>query len=94
VTEDALPITADVFAPSFDEADPSFRLSVVVARFAEHLRKSYWVKEEPLADVVREVERLPVGLRDTEPVAELIHLMHRAVRLSPEPPSGRERGLE
>jgi Ca-activated chloride channel family protein len=91
VTEDAVPIGADVFMPSFTDADPSLRLSVVIARFAEHLRRSYWVKEEPLADVVREAEDLPVETRGGETVAELIHLMHQAVRLE-RPPRAHDEG--
>jgi Ca-activated chloride channel family protein len=79
--EDSTSIGSGVFAPSFGAAPADLQLSAVVARFAEHLRKSYWAKDEPLRAVLAEAEALPDGVRDVPANAELISLIRTAVRL-------------
>jgi Ca-activated chloride channel homolog len=67
---------------SFEAASPGFRVAAVMARFAEHLRQSYWLKGESLEDVLAVAERLPArALRDTES-ADVLDLMRQAVALS------------
>lgn len=91
VTEDARRIRSGDLAASFEAAGPRFRLSVVMARFAEHLRGSYWAKGEPLSLVLSEARKLPADLRRSE-AAELIELIGVATSLHPErdEPEGRD----
>ena len=62
---------------SFDQASPAFRTAYVAARFAEHLRKSYWVKDEPMASLQGLADELP----DAQPASELADLIRKAARL-------------
>jgi len=64
-------------ARSFERASPAFRTAFVAARFAEHLRKSYWVKDESLASL----QPLADGLPETASTNELADLVRRATRL-------------
>ena len=67
---------------SFEAASAGFRVAAVTARFAEHLRQSYWLKGESLADVLALAERLPRhALRGGE-AADLLELIRQAVALS------------
>ena len=67
---------------SFESASPGFRVTAVMARFAEHLRRSYWLKGESLEEVLAVAERLPSrALRGSE-AADLLELMRQAVALS------------
>jgi Ca-activated chloride channel homolog len=67
---------------SFEAASPGFRVAAVMARFAEHLRQSYWLKGESLEDVLAVAERLPArAFRDTDS-ADVLDLMRQAVALS------------
>ncbi|MBN2385439.1 MAG: von Willebrand factor type A domain-containing protein [Anaerolineales bacterium] len=66
----------------FEEADPCFQWSVIVAEYAEVLRDSYWARDSSLdavlAQAVRVSELLP---RDTR-VTELVELLYMARRLA------------
>jgi Ca-activated chloride channel family protein len=64
-------------ARSFSQASPAFRTAYVAARFAEHLRKSYWVKDESLASLQPLADELP----ESEATSELADLIRRATRL-------------
>jgi Ca-activated chloride channel family protein len=67
---------------SFTAAPVGFRMAVVAARFAEHLRASYWVRGERLEDVLHAAEALPrSAFRDAE-ASDLLDLMHTATGLS------------
>jgi Ca-activated chloride channel homolog len=67
--------------PRFDAASAGFRLAAVTARFAEHLRRSYWVRGERLDEVLDVAERLPThALRGAE-ASDLLDLMREAVAL-------------
>ncbi len=71
-------------ARNFSQASPAFRTAFVAARFAEHLRGSYWVKDEALSSV----ERLARDLPESQPTNELADLVGRAMKL--QRPQGRE----
>lgn len=75
--EFARQIDDEAVARSFEQASPAFRTAFVAARFAEHLRGSYWVKDEPLSSVARLAEDLP----DSQPANELADLIAKAVKL-------------
>lgn len=70
-------IADEAVARRFEQASPAFRTAFVAARFAEHLRGSYWVKDEPLSSVARLAE----DLRDSQPASELADLIAKAVKL-------------
>ena len=75
-------IADKALAPGFAQASPAFRTAFVAARFAEHLRKSYWVKDESLASLQPLADELP----ESQPTNELADLIRRATRLiKPQP---------
>ena len=67
-------------ARSFDQASPAFRTAFIAARFAEHLRKSYWVKDESLASLQPLADELP----EAPQTNELVDLIRKATRLRPD----------
>ena len=67
---------------SFEAASAGFRVAAVTARFAEHLRRSYWLKGESLADVLAVAERLPRHALRSGEAADLLELIREAVALS------------
>ncbi len=76
-------IDGDTVRPSFEEATPRYQLTVVAARFAEHLRKSRWVaREESLRDVLDLAGSLPPATARTPEAKNLVSLIRDAVRLS------------
>ena len=82
-------IEGDDLRASFQGASPSFRVAVVAARFAEHLRGSRWVKGETLEDVLEAAQALPrQALRGGE-ASDLLELVRQAASL--EDPRERER---
>ncbi len=70
-------IADEAVARNFDQASPAFRTAYVAARFAEHLRKSYWVKDESLASLQPLVDALP----EAQQTNELADLIRRAIKL-------------
>jgi len=64
-------------ARNFAQASPAFRAAYVAARFAEHLRKSYWVKDDSLAALQPLADELP----ESQPTNELADLIRKASRL-------------
>jgi|CXWL01.1.fsa_nt_gi Ca-activated chloride channel family protein len=70
-------IADEAMSRSFDQASPAFRTAYVAARFAEHLRKSYWVKDEPLAALQPLADELP----ESQPTNELADLVRKAIRI-------------
>jgi Ca-activated chloride channel family protein len=80
-------ISGTQFHAPFASASPRFRLTALVARFAEHLRKSYWAKGERLQRIVDTAESLPPGLLQEEQTREFLEMLRAAVRLqAPERP--------
>ncbi|MEO5762028.1 MAG: von Willebrand factor type A domain-containing protein, partial [Vicinamibacteria bacterium] len=75
--EFARPIEDEAMARTFDQGSPAFRTAFVASRFAEHLRKSYWVKDESLTAVLNLAEELP----ETTQTNELTDLIRKATRL-------------
>ncbi len=75
-------IEGDTIRPRFEEASPRFQLTVIAARFAEHLRKSRWVaREESLHDVLELAGSLPPATVRTPEAQGLVGLIRDAVRL-------------
>lgn len=70
-------IADEAVAQNFAQASPAFRTAFVAARFAEHLRKSYWVKDESLAALQPLADDLP----ESQPTNELTDLIRKASRL-------------
>ena len=66
----------------FAYADPYFQRSVVVAEYAEILKKSYWAEESSLLDVYHEAERLGELLPRDEVMTEFMELIRRASHLT------------
>ena len=64
----------------FDRANPYFQRTVIVAEFAEILKKSYWAEDSSFADVYREAIRLSDDFESDEDMSELLELMRRAGR--------------
>jgi Ca-activated chloride channel family protein len=62
---------------SFRQASPGFRTAYVAARFAEHLRNSYWVRDQSLAALQPFADELP----ETPQTIELADLIRKASRL-------------
>ena len=77
-------IEDEAMARNFSQASPAFRTAYVAARFAEHLRKSYWVKDEALSSLQPYADQLP----EAQETNELADLIRRATRL--QKPSVRE----
>jgi Ca-activated chloride channel family protein len=70
-------IADEAMSRSFEQASHAFRTAYVAARFAEHLRKSYWVKEESLAALQPIADELP----ESQPTNELADLIRKAIRV-------------
>jgi hypothetical protein len=66
----------------FEQADPYFQRSVIVADFAEILKKSYWAEESSLADVYYEAQRVSETLPWDEEMGECMELIRRASHLT------------
>ena len=75
---------SDQMAPDFDETDPYFQWSVIVAQYAEILRDSYWAQGSTLGAVQREAERVNRWLLEDPDVTELVNLIQKANRLAGE----------
>ncbi len=67
---------------SFNRADPHFQWTVIVAEYAELLRDSYWTREESLASVLNQAQRVSDQLSEDENVFEFMNLLHQAVKYS------------
>ena len=66
----------------FSYADPYFQRSVVVAEYAEILKKSYWAEESSLAHVYHEATRVSEMLPRDEVMIEFMELIRRASHLT------------
>ena len=62
----------------FEEADPYFQRSVLVAEFAEVLRQSYYAEETSLEDILYEVKRVNALLDDDTKMQEFTSLVRKA----------------
>ncbi len=68
--------------PSFDQASLRYQLDVVVAQYAEVLRRSPWTQGTSLTDLSIRAQRLAAQLPDDPDVAEFAGLVGRASRLN------------
>jgi Ca-activated chloride channel family protein len=66
----------------FQFADPYFQRSVIVAEYAEILKKSYWAEESSLAHVYHEAIRVSEVLPRDENMGEFMELIRRASQLT------------
>jgi Ca-activated chloride channel family protein len=66
----------------FQFADPYFQRSVIVAEYAEILKKSYWAEESSLAHVYHEAIRVSEMLPWDENMGEFMELIRRASQLT------------
>ena len=69
-------------AYEFEDADPYFQRSVIVAEYAEILKKSYWAEESSLSHVYREAQRVSELLPWDEDTGEFMELIRRASHLT------------
>jgi Ca-activated chloride channel family protein len=69
-------------ASQFESVDPYFQRSVVVAEYAEILKKSYWAEESSLAYVYHEAIRVSELLPWDEDMGEFMELIRRASQLT------------
>jgi Ca-activated chloride channel homolog len=65
----------------FEDADPYFQWAVVVAEYAEVLRKSYWAQDSSFGDVLVEARRIAERLPRDPDVEEFLGLVRKANRL-------------
>lgn len=72
--------TADL-APTFDDADPRFRLAALVAAWAGALRHDPWADQVSLERIADEVAHLHRDLRGDPAVAELVQLTSDTARI-------------
>jgi Ca-activated chloride channel family protein len=66
----------------FVYADPYFQRAVIVAEYAEILKKSYWAEESSLAQVYQEAVRVSEMLPWNEEMSEFMELIRRASHLT------------
>jgi Ca-activated chloride channel homolog len=66
----------------FDYADPYFQRAVIVAEYAEILKKSYWAEESSLSHVYHEAIRVSEMLAWDEEMSEFMELIRRASQLT------------
>jgi Ca-activated chloride channel family protein len=82
IVELAKDFDAGELGRDFDYADPYFQRSVIVAEYAEILKKSYWAEESSLSDVYHEAVRLSELLPEDELMTEFLDLIRRASHLT------------
>jgi Ca-activated chloride channel family protein len=70
------------FQSEFREANPYFQRAVIVAEFAEILKKSYWAEGSSMSSVYREAQRLSEYVAWEEDMAEFMELIRRASQLT------------
>jgi Ca-activated chloride channel family protein len=73
--------TSDL-AYDFEEANPYFQRSVVVAEYAEILKESYWAEDSSLRYVYHEAERVSELLPRDEVMNEFMDLIREASHLT------------
>ena len=78
VTEKSQDFNTDQMAESFNQANPYFQWTVVVAEYAEILRGSYWAQGSTLSNVLEEAYRISDQLPENKDVSEFVDLVRRA----------------
>jgi Ca-activated chloride channel homolog len=69
-------------ASDFEYANPYFQRAVIVAEYAEILKKSYWAEESSLAYVYHEAVRVSELVGWDENMGEFMELIRRASQLT------------
>ena len=69
-------------AYEFESANPYFQRSVMVAEYAEILKKSYWAEDSSLAYVYHEAIRVSEMIPWEKDMAEFMELIRRASQLT------------
>jgi Ca-activated chloride channel family protein len=82
VVELSKDFSTNEFQREFEYADPYFQRAVVVAEYAEILKKSYWAEGSSLAHVYHEAERISELLPPDEEMGEFMELIRRAYHLT------------
>lgn len=77
VTEIKNGMNVKIFKDEFENASANFRLAACAAQFSEILRKSYWAKDEKLADLAEPVKQLVLDSNDPD-IVELYGLIVKA----------------
>jgi Ca-activated chloride channel family protein len=83
VVELARSLSQDELAQVFEETDPRFQLTVIVAQYAEVLRESYWANEmgTTLGEIASQAQRIAEYLPGDADVQEFAQLVGRAPEL-------------
>ena len=82
VVELSKDFSAGELAYEFESANPYFQRAVIVAEYAEILKKSYWAEESSLAHVYHEAIRVSEMLPWDDNIAEFMELIRRASQLT------------
>lgn len=82
VTELSKDFNTDDLARSFEHADVYFQRDVVVAEYAEILKKSYWAQNDSLSAVYNEASRIYESMPREHDMEEFVNLVGQASRLS------------
>ena len=82
VIELAKDFNTDDLQYEFRSADPYFQRSVIVAEFAEILKKSYWAEDSSLSHVYHEAERVSEYLYHDQDMGEFMELIRQATYLT------------
>lgn len=78
-------VTGADLVRNFDKASKALRASVLVAEFAEILKRTHWAKDGDLDDVFRRAQKLSADFADdamNRDMAEFVHLVGRAAAVS------------
>ena len=82
VTELSKDFNAEDLAGNFENADVYFQRAVVVAEYAQILKKSYWAQNASLNDVYNEANRIYESMPRERDMEEFVNLLGQAARLS------------
>ena len=82
VVELSKDFTTSELDDEFESADPYCQRAVIVAEYAEILKKSYWAEESSLAHVYHEAVRVSELLPWDEDLAEFMELIRQASQLT------------
>jgi len=80
VTELSRDINSQDLAREFQDADLYFQRAVVVAEYAEILKKSYWAEDGSLNAVYREAQRIYESMPREKDMEEFVHLVGSALQ--------------
>jgi Ca-activated chloride channel family protein len=84
IVESSIDVRLRDLAPSWERGSAALQLSSLAAEFAEILKGSYWAKDSDLEQVRRRLRPLADEMVTDEQVQDLLYLVERALRLSPD----------